>query len=200
MPYNTGIPTGPQRLKDSQRPMRENFQSIQQAFSSDHVAIGALTNEGKHAIVRFPKQSPEPTAADANKIVMYSATYTTATGVTELYIRKNGALGIPFTAKNNGIDAGGTTVYWTFLPSGILLKYGKAVVTGTKTVNLNLTGQPSYSDTPYAEFSTLEAVTLVDVNFRATATTTTLTLAHAGGDPHTFSWLVIGIGDPTPTP
>ena len=199
MPYNSGIPTGPQRLKDSQRPMRENFQEIQKAFSTNHVAIGS-EDAGKHTVVVFPVQSPEPTAA-ANQIVMYSAKYTNATDLTELYVRKNGALGIPFTARNSAVDAGGTRVYWTFLPSGTLLKYGEVdtVPTTGKTVDLKLVTQPSFSGTPFISLATLQG-TAAPADFYASATDTTLTISHNhSGSTHTFSFLVMGVGDPTPT-
>src|SRR3990167_9216318 len=137
MPYDPNIPAATQRLKDSQGPMQNNFAGIQAAFSVNHGAIGG-PSEGKHTKLLFPVGAGQVVADASSQIVMYSK-ISTDTGVPEIFVNKTvvAANGIPFTASGSAVT-GGVTIYWTFLPSGMLFKFGKATFTGNSSAAINL--------------------------------------------------------------
>lgn len=197
MPYNPNIPVALETLKDSQPLLRINFSDMQNVFSNDHMLIGGNFNGG-HAIIHFPVQASDPVPA-ADQIALYSKKYTIGTDRTELYFYKNGGTPIPGTAQNNS-----SSVYWTFLPNGLLMKFGEVTSAFlTATVNMKITGQPQFSSilTVMSSWKDNNASPTIAVgNYRASATINLLTIIWNGGGGNTYSYCVIGVGDPTPAP
>lgn len=114
MAYTTNVPLANQRISATQQPIQDNFIAIKTLIDVNHGTFGSAT-EGKHEKVTFPVQSPEPSFTGGD-IGIYSF-LDPATTVNELYVRKTGGAGVPFTAASKA-SAG-----YTYLPSGILMQW-----------------------------------------------------------------------------
>ena len=133
MAYQNNIPQANQRLKDSQSDLLANFQAIQTLLAVNHGIFGAA-DEGKHKWVTFPVQVGAP-AFGAGEDGLYNRLYAT-TNLNELHVHKQtsaGTVEIPMTASilstnaNPGLNVSG----WTYLPSGVLLKWGQGTANGS---------------------------------------------------------------------
>ena len=126
MPYQQNIPQPTDLLSQSQADILGNFQGIKTLIDVNHVTFDAI-GAGKHFKVSLPVQSPAPTF-DAGEVGMYSFLNPT-TSKNELYINKTNQITvtqIPATASVLSITsapASGASG-WTYLPSGILLRWG----------------------------------------------------------------------------
>jgi len=108
--------------------IRGNFTAIDTAWDINHVGIGD-TNQGKHEYVHIRENSTPSTIS--NEMVLYTQNPTYTPNGTELFIRResNGA-GIPATAAYFISGTANSSQGWTFLPSGILLKWGRVDTAG----------------------------------------------------------------------
>lgn len=129
-------PNANDRISDTQPLIRQNFNTINDAFDVNHGEY--LTgDQGKHKFITFVGQNPAPTFLGTDE-GMYSVASIAGPNPTingpEIYLKKFYASGtlsrdIPFTASfisntaavNIVNDIGG----WTYLPSGLLIKWGK---------------------------------------------------------------------------
>lgn len=133
MPYND-VPQAPQRFSATQPLIRENFNIIDASFQINHVDF-ADGDFGKHIKADFINSAAHPAVAGTDFTIYNFVNPTTANQ--ELYVKRiggAGAAGTPFTAK---LWTPGTLSGWTYLPSGILLKYGFANVNGDQDIVLN---------------------------------------------------------------
>jgi hypothetical protein len=171
MAYNNSIPQPGDRLKDSQPQVLANFAAIQALIDVNHSIFGDA-EEGKHKWITLPVQPAAPALAGDNGF--YNKLYA-ATAKNETYIhgqKSAGTTDIPFTASilSNSVQISDSTG-WTYLPSGILLRWENVSgFNGTTTVTLG-GGFPAFTTiysviaTPYnlTEPSTTFAVRLVDI-------------------------------------
>jgi hypothetical protein len=150
MAYTLNIPSAGQSLAATQNPIKTNFNAISSVFGIDHVTFNA-TGEGKHNKVTFPTLSGSAPAA--TELSLWSAVNAT-TSKNELYIRKNinpaGTLAnIPFTAsKMSNTAYSGCLNGWSYLPSGLLIKWGACAATTTAAITVNvaaLSAGPSFT-------------------------------------------------------
>lgn len=119
--YNPLIPQPTDQLSISQGDLLDNFQALQALIDVNHVDF-ASGDEGKHKWVTFPVQVAAPAFAPG-EVGLYNklpAAPFPLTGVDELFIQKSNGTNIPMTASQQA------TPGWTYLPSGILLKWGNA--------------------------------------------------------------------------
>lgn len=128
------VPLTGQTLGQTKVPINGNFVSIDTAFAQDHVPYNtasgvsvASTGQGKHNRVTFPVQSASPPAVvAAGDDVLYNFLFP-GTAKNELYIHKQtqaGVAEIPFTASSlSNVPPLNTQSGWTYLPSGILVKW-----------------------------------------------------------------------------
>ena len=194
-------PKGPNRIKDTQAPIRTNFSDIQAAFSVNHAPISGGF-QGAHAVVTYIAQLAAPAAPPANEILMYALNYA-LTAQTELFIEKSDGIKIPFTARDSRAATAPDvdfTIGYTRLPSGLLLKYGTAK-TGigaspahVKSINLNSGGAaviPPYLNTPYACLVT-ELSALGNAATYTILTAGNLTV-RSGAAVGNVSWFTIGV-------
>ena len=135
MPYNGNIPQATDLLSSSQPLIQGNFTAIQTLIDVDHVDF-ASGNQGKHFRVSLPVQSPAPSFS-AGDVGLYSF-QNSRTSQNELYINKiNQATvtQIPATASilSTSSSPGPNSSGWTYLPSGILIKWGSATIDSTIT-------------------------------------------------------------------
>jgi len=140
------IPQPTDTLSQSQEDIFNNFTAINGLIDVNHVDFSDGVNYGKHNVAEFPVQSVAPTFA-AGEVGLYNLLPVSPyplTGVDEMFINKQNsaaAVQIPMTASilstNSGPLAGSSG--WTYLPSGILLKWGTVsgvVVNSPGTVTL----------------------------------------------------------------
>lgn len=119
--YTPNIPTGPQRLKDSQPLIQANFNAINELIGVNHVDFNTPNTFGKHNFVEFPTAVPTGDTLTTPEVALYSNTGVTS-GVPELFFQRNnlGAnTGYAFTESTQA------TTGWTRLPSGIVFKWGQ---------------------------------------------------------------------------
>jgi len=115
------VPVPGQSLGASRDLVNQNFSVIDTAFTVNHVAYNDGSGlQGKHKVVQFPVQAAIPSLA-VGDITLYNklpaAPYPT-TGVNELFVVKADGTTTPITAR------AASTNGWSYLPSGILLKWG----------------------------------------------------------------------------
>lgn len=126
MSYNSSIPNAGDFLSLSQKQILSNFQSINNSFFEDHVALTAVEDVGKHNYLTFTAQIGDPaTAADQcalyNKIV---------SSVPQLFFRpSNNGTPIQLTNSNlNTIQTGGpTNTQSSFLAGPFTIYFGYVV-------------------------------------------------------------------------
>jgi hypothetical protein len=141
MPYDPNSPMAAALLSVSQPIIQGNFAIIQNSFDVNHVDFNAGADNGKHIYVELPIAAGNPIppiAFPAAEIAVYAATNATTT-VNELYVNKTNqatVVQIPMTASilstnsNPALNISG----WTYLPSGILLKWGNGTANGNTPI------------------------------------------------------------------
>ena len=121
MAYTINMPGANDRINATQPLIRDNFNEINADFQRNHV--GLLTpiaaNRGKHSVVTFPLTGAGLALAN-NEMKIYNAA--SINGNPDLFVQRNiaGVDGVayPFTASSHANNG------WTYLPSGLLLKWG----------------------------------------------------------------------------
>jgi hypothetical protein len=132
MAYQPNIPLATDQLSQSQSDIQGNFQAIKALVDVNHVDFANGVDFGKHNFVTFPVQSVAPVFA-ATEEGLYNkvpAAPFPLTAVNELFINKRsgaGSVQIPMTASilSTSSSPGFGSSGWTYLPSGILIKWGK---------------------------------------------------------------------------
>ena len=188
--YQQNKPLPTDQLSVSQGDIEQNYQSIKALVDVNHGTFtGGVSPEGKHIKVDVTRIGAEPVAAGTD-LTMYNF-LNAVTAQSEMYVRRNGAAGTPFTAAIIANDTG-----WTYLPSGTLIKWGQATYTGAGTVTFDATHaftvRPSVivsafkNIAPYNYAITLTVVTTTNFSVYCSARTTT------GPANTTFNWIAIG--------
>jgi hypothetical protein len=155
--YYQNKPLATDKLNTSQSDLFTNFGAINTWTGIDHLNFGN-GNAGKHDKVQLPPiASGIQPAVVATELALYNFLNPT-TAANELYVKKvgiAGAAGIPMTAR------GGTTAGWTYLPSGLLVKWGTITTTAASSVTLNAVAGPSFNAAimPFAAFVTAQQTT-----------------------------------------
>jgi hypothetical protein len=139
MPAYNDTPLATDPINQTQAPIRTNFQSIQQLIDINHVDFSDPVNFGKHTVLSLLAQaasppltgSPPANAFGATDVGLYNFV-STVTGLNEIFANKLNNVGsptpvqIPITASilstasvlTNGLAG------WTYLPSGLIMKWG----------------------------------------------------------------------------
>ncbi len=118
MTFNPNIPQPTDDLSDSQGQILTNFSSCNTSFGVNHYAFSDVTaNNGKHKFMQMPQQVAAPVTA-GNELALVAIDQS---GETELCYRKptNGAV-----IQLTGVDVVSTQNGTTFLPGGMILKWG----------------------------------------------------------------------------
>lgn len=200
MAYNNNIPLANQPLNTSQADILANFAAIKTLIDINHVTFD-VPDQGKHKFVSFPLQSAAPVFG-ANETGLYNKVYAT-TVKDELYVHKEvfgGTVDIPFTASTlSNTSPVNTMDGWTYLPSGLLLKWESISGNGLTTITTS-TG-PAFTNifsvlltvTNPSTSDSNTAVTLVDIlsntQYRVFFSTRAATGAAAGN----AKALIIGV-------
>lgn len=152
MAYNANIPQATDLLSTSQGQILGNFTQLNTAWLINHVDFNA-GDAGKHKWVTFPQQGATPPAGSgflASEIGAYNAVNGT-TAINELYLNRRsfaGAVQTPITASIMSTSTPAQYADgWTYLPSGLLLKWGVGTVpanTGVLMLNF-VAGSPAFN-------------------------------------------------------
>lgn len=116
----TDVPLSSQTLAETQPTIRSNFSTINTAFAIDHVPY-VDSGQGKHKKVTFPDNS-DVIHNIAGEITLFNKT-TALTGIPDIWMQRGD---VALSAKNPIPITGSlkATNGWTYLPSGILIKWG----------------------------------------------------------------------------
>lgn len=181
--------------------IRENFQAIDTWVNVNHVGIG-LTNEGKHKAVHFREVS-EP-ATTTEEIALYALDSALTADGAELYVKREDSGDTwPITAARKVAGTSGSDDGWTYLPSGILIKWGIVSTAGGDKSYTFQTGAdyPAFT-VAYRCFLTPVDSSSGDSDIAIRLKTFTTTGIAYYGSPRTttgakamsFHWLAIGLG------
>lgn len=183
MAYNPNIPQPTDLLSQSQSDILDNFQALQTLIDVNHVDF-ASADQGKHKWCSFPVQGGSPGTL-ATEVAVFSRVSTLTTN-NELCIeyQSNGTVVemTSMSATNNG---------WSFLPSGILLKWGTATAAGAGSQTLTYPVAATIPVYGVDVFIVLLTPTSNITGYITAKTTTTFTYtASAAGS---FYYLAIGL-------
>jgi hypothetical protein len=134
MAYQPNIPLATDQLSQSQSDLQGNFQAIKALVDVNHVDFTDGVDMGKHKWINFPVQTGLPGSSfAAGEVGLYNQlpTANPLTTVNELWINKQttgGAVQIPLTASVLSYNPSPSSLSsgWSYLPSGILLKWGQS--------------------------------------------------------------------------
>jgi hypothetical protein len=133
MSFTPNIPVIGQSLGSSRTEVSNNFAVLRSTLAANHIDVNS-ENAGLHNLASFVAQSSDPTIA-TGIVPLYSKTLS-STGVTELFFRReNSGTVIQMTVGNPTASSSGST----FLPGGIILKWGQ-VVPGTSGAFVTFSG------------------------------------------------------------
>jgi hypothetical protein len=131
MAWNPNIPQATDQINVSQGDILANFTALDPIFN------------GINNFISFPGLGGTPTFSAGND-GLYNINYAT-TSLNELFVHKQTAAGtanIPMTASILSTVAApaANATSWTYLPSGILLRWGQGSGTGTVTYTIGAPG------------------------------------------------------------
>jgi hypothetical protein len=171
------VPLTGQSLGITRVPINQNFSTINSAFGIDHVTMtppGTAAPQGYHDQVSLVVQGSTPPTAWGTTYNGIYAYVPTLTNKAEVYIhgqKASGATEVPISASilstttpSSGIATG--TSGWTYLPSGIIMKWGTVDVSGA---NAPIVFPTSANIPAFTQCLNIQ-----------------LTLANAGGSPTDF--------------
>lgn len=122
MSYNPGVPTANQTFKETQGPINTNFTIANTAFGVDHVNFATNANQGMHNKVTLV------TTTDPAAVVQGPIVYSKSIGgKQEIFFRQSttdGSSIVQLTDMANAVT-GGTSNGSTFIPGGIIIKWGQ---------------------------------------------------------------------------
>jgi len=160
MPAYNDTPLATQQINQTQPLIRTNFTTLEQAFNVNHVPFAEPLNFGKHNVTQFVGQTNTPigsvpafiTGLPTREFNIYNTVpngnavlngvpnqgYPVNLTTNELIVERSPVAPetrktfIPITATTQGVDGSGGTYGWSFLPSGILIKWGYVRSLGAK--------------------------------------------------------------------
>lgn len=133
------VPLSGQTLRQTRDSIRNNFSTINTGFSVDHGEFNTA-NQGFHNKVTFPLQAATPIFGGKNGL--WSEVFAT-TGIGEIWLNHLNGKKYPLSSSIlSTAPATTSTTGWTYLPSGIVMKwfFASTNASGTATVNVNTTG------------------------------------------------------------
>lgn len=121
MSFTPNIPVSGQSLGQTRQAILDNFAILRSSLAVDHVDVNASGN-GKHKYVHFTDQSSSIPSTAANELVLFNKL---VSGAARIFLRQpNNGTQIQMTGRDPTVSINGET----FLPGGLLMKWGR--VTG----------------------------------------------------------------------
>lgn len=209
MAYNANIPMATDQLSQSQLDIQQNFQALKALIDVNHVDFAA-GDEGKHKWITLPSQGAIPPAGSgflAGELALYNAT-SPVTSQPELYINKTNqatVVQVPSTASilSTNSAPGPATAGWTYIPSGLLLKWGTVTLggVGAQIINFPVSGTiPVFTQVIQGQLTIYTGGVAADPNTAVSLVTFTNTTFTVWGSQRTatvpaiarFNYLMIG--------
>lgn len=136
------IPQATDKLSISQGNILNNFTILGAIAGNANAASASINNSSGFNWINLPSQGsipPSGSSFPATNVALYSAVNGSSTR-NELYINKTNAAGvvqIPATASTLGATAAPIlgTAGFTYLPSGMILKWGSGSATGSNVIS-----------------------------------------------------------------
>lgn len=136
--YNPKIPQVKNTIADSQSDFQGNFGTLYDAFIKNHVALDDATNPGNHTHIDLVEQSVS-LSTSSQELAIYSKKVANQTDQVFMRYQNNGK---EFQITNYQIYSilanDKQESYFSFLPGGIIVYFGKAKSNGTTTFNITL--------------------------------------------------------------
>ena len=134
------VPRSGQNLDETREDIRQNFSTIDTAFSVDHVSYNDVsTNQGKHNKVTLPALTGTFTAGATENVLFSNGT--------DVFIARNNQT--QATAMNVTKKVSGANGYFKLL-NGVTVKYGQLTATGSTTIAFPSGGGiPAFTGTPF---------------------------------------------------
>jgi len=124
MTFQPTIPKSTDLISVSQGDILNNFTAIGTSFDVNHIDFNAA-GAGKHKFVEMPNQAGDPAGAATEGTI-----YTKVATQTELFFRRDAGTVVQMTnGTPNIVGPNGTT----FLPGGVILKWGQFNMAGGVT-------------------------------------------------------------------
>lgn len=131
MAWNPNIPLATDFPSTSQSQINDNWSEIDTLITVDHETFNQAANVvGKHKFVTFTRQGADRATNNPNTNIALYSKVGALSAQSEVYFRRenNGSV---IAATESGINSPG----WSMLPSGLLMKWGFASVTGQAAFN-----------------------------------------------------------------
>ncbi len=116
------VPQAGQNLQNTRDPIRNNFSTIDTAFSVNHVSYGA-SGAGNHTVVNFVEQlspAPVPPGTTATSVALYCAAGSVSPNISLWFQGINSATPVEISYAQKMVNG------YTWLPGGILIQWGNA--------------------------------------------------------------------------
>lgn len=137
-PYNTQIPVQSTTIAQAQGLFQNNFERLFEAFNTDHVPLDDATNPGNHSVIRLVELN-EKESTQSLEIAIYTKKVEGQTD--QLFMRYQGN-GKEFQITEYQIytiqQTDNQKSYFSFLPGGIIVYFGRVVGFGQNEVNINI--------------------------------------------------------------
>jgi hypothetical protein len=182
----TNVPLPGQTLGQTRDLISGNFTSIGTSFVVDHIDYG-ITNTGQHNKITFPICTQTPIAGTTDSIYLFNQN-AAPTNIPDVWIQRG--TGTPYPMTGAGKSSNG----WSYLPSGILMKWGTAVVNNGNAFTVTFptgAGIPVFAAIYNVQISVILFNVFATVN---TITTTNFTVGNSAGTAGNFSVYYTAIG------
>lgn len=145
MAYDGSIPKSNVNISDSRRDIRDNFYEINLFLNENHEGFD-IPSTGNHYLVEMPiRTNLIPYETEAEEVALHSKT-SLVSGIPEMVYIPAGSYEMrEFTSAVKAVN--GATV----LPSGIIIRWGRAEVMANADTEINFpvfAGIPAFSDYP----------------------------------------------------
>jgi len=175
--YISNVPQGNQQIKDTQEPIKDNFQDIYDLVGINHVQFNTANTFGSHTVVDYFVQATDPSTG-ANTMALYSKNVEGDANISELFYRypNDGAVvqltgvpvsGVSISSTNSPTGSGGNQYNnlttnsngiagYQYLTNGLLMKWGgttsyfPAASSGSAVFTFpTQNGIPAFTQTPF---------------------------------------------------
>lgn len=140
--YNTQIPVVETSIAQAQKLFLNNFSTLFDAFSVNHVPLNDPTNPGNHKVVQLIEQVTGE-STQSQEISLYTKKVHGQTDQIFMRYQGNGKefqlteYQTYFIKKTSLQEA-----YFTFLPGGLIIYFGRVFSKGTTTFNIDIQPAP----------------------------------------------------------
>lgn len=184
--WQQNIPQATDKLSVSQGDLLGNFQSLNIWMDINHYLPTDITNQGKHKFVTMPVQVADPTTG-GSEIALYTKS---SSGAPQIFWRQqnNGAV-------VNLTEGDTSTIGWSRLPSGVIVKWGTPTLSGAGS--FTYAQGPAFTTVLYVGITTTNSsdafVSITAFNTTTATTNTTQRTTNTAANNITCKYLALGI-------